>query len=114
MGSPPTEKTFPVNRHSQTPSNPKKRIRTDDSYEEKDSVDDLLKVIKANKAEVNQLKEVVKFQGDEIKSLKSQLLNNQISKASKSVIVKGLEPEVNQLKEIVKFQGDEIKSLKSQ
>ena len=101
--SPPTGKTSPVNRHSQTPSNPKKRIRTDDSYEEKESVDDLLKVIKAIKAEVNQLKEIVKFQGDEIKSLKSQLLNNQISKASKSVIVKGLEPETlnetsNQLK----------------
>ena len=43
--------------------------------------------------EVNQLKEIVHLQREEIKSLKSHLLNSQISKASKSVIVKGLEPE---------------------
>ena len=98
-----TGKTSPVSRHSQTQSNPKKRIRTDDSSQEEESVDDLLKEIKAIKAEVNQLKDMVNLQGEEIKSLKSQLLNNQISKASKSVIVKGLEPETlnetpNQLK----------------
>ena len=63
----------------------------------------MLKEIKAIKAEVNQLKDMVNLQGEEIKSLKSQILDNQISKASKSVIVKGLEPETlnetpNQLK----------------
>ena len=42
---------------------------------------------------MEQLKEMLNLQGEEIKSLKSQLLNNQISKASKCVIVKGLEPE---------------------
>ena len=102
LSAPLTGKTSP-SRHSQTPYNPKKRIRTDDSSEEEQSVDDLLKEIKAIKAEVNQLKDMVNLQGEEIKSLKSQLLNNQISKASKSVIVKGLEPETlnetpNQLK----------------
>ena len=98
-----TGKTSPVSRHSQTQSNPKKRIRTDDSSQEEESVDDLLKEIKAIKAQVNQLKNLVNLQGEEIKSLKSQILDNQISKASKSVIVKGLEPETlnetpNQLK----------------
>ena len=52
-----------------------------------------LVVYKVMQDEVNQLKEVVHLQREEIKSLKSHLLNSQISKASKSVIVKGLKPE---------------------
>ena len=107
LSAPQSGKTSPVSRHSQTISNPKKRIRTDDNSEEDESVDDLLKEIKAMKAEVNLLKKMVNLQGEEIKSLKSELLNNQISKASKSVIVKGLEPETlnetpNQLKTTIK------------
>ena len=42
---------------------------------------------------MEQLKEIVNLQDKEIKSLKSKVLDNQISKSSKSVIVKGLEPE---------------------
>ena len=107
LSAPQSGKTSPVSRHSQTISNPKKRIRTDDSSEEDETVDDLMKEIMAMKAEVNLLKTMVNLQGEEIKSLKSELLNNQISKASKSVIVKGLEPETlnetpNQLKTTIK------------
>ena len=107
LSGPESGKKSPVSRHSQTISNPKKRIRTDDSSEEDESVDDLLKEIKAMKAEVNLLKKMVNLQGEEIKSLKSELLNNQISKASKSVIVRGLEPATlnetpNQLKTTIK------------
>ena len=93
LSTPLTVKRPPVNRHSQTPTNPNKRIRTDNSSEDEDSVDDLVKVIHNLKKDMEQLKEMLNLQGEEIKSLKSQLLNNQISKASKCVIVKGLEPE---------------------
>ena len=111
------------------PTNPSKRIRLDESFEEEEvyELQDELNKLKENiknvkksqklsailsfvscylpkiseslvgykvmQDEVNQLKEVVHLQREEIKSLKSHLLNNQISKASKSVIVKGLEPE---------------------
>ena len=89
---------------SRSGTNKKKKTQNQPRfYEEEKSVDDLLKEIKAIKAQVNQLKNMVNLQGEEIKSLKSQILDNQISKASKSVIVKGLEPETlnetpNQLK----------------
>ena len=45
LSTPLTVKRPPVNRHSQTPTNPNKRIRTDNSSEDEDSVDDLVKVI---------------------------------------------------------------------
>ena len=77
----------------QTPTNPKKRSRTDVSSEEEDSIGDLVKQIKNLKRDMEQLKEIVNLQGEEIKYLKSKVLDNQISKSSKSVIVKGLEPE---------------------
>ena len=47
----------------------------------------------AIQADVKQLKETINLQAEEIKSLKSEVLDSQISKASKCVIVKGLEPE---------------------
>ena len=113
------------------PTNPSKRIRLDESFEEEEvyELQDELNKLKENiknvkksqklsatfsfvscylpkiseslvgykvmQDEVNQLKEVVHLQREEIKSLKSHLLNNQISKAFKSVIVKGLEPETS-------------------
>ena len=125
----------PQNVNSSTnsqPTNPSKRIRLDESFEEEEQeyeLQDELNKLKENiknvkksqklsaifsfvscylpkiseslvgykvmQDEVNQLKEVVHLQREEIKSLKSHLLNNQISKASKSVIVKGLEPETS-------------------
>ena len=100
QSTPPSVKGTPINRHSQTPTNPRKRIRSNDSSENEEYADDLVKEIenlkmalKEIKDVANQLKVVVDLQGEEIKSLKSQLLNNQISNASKCVIVKGLEPD---------------------
>ena len=112
------------------PTNPSKRIRLDESFEEEEyelqnelnklkeniknvkksqklsaifsfvscylpKISESLVGYKVMQDEVNQLKEVVHLQREEIKSLKSHLLNNQISKAFKSVIVKGLEPETS-------------------
>ena len=93
MSVPQSLKGPPETRHSQTPTNPKKRSRTDVSSEEEDSIGDLVKQIKNLKRDMEQLKEIVNLQDKEIKSLKSKVLDNQISKSSKSVIVKGLEPE---------------------
>ena len=45
LSAPPTGKTSPISRHSQTPSNPQKRIRTDDSSEEENYINDLLIII---------------------------------------------------------------------
>ena len=100
QSTPPSIKGTPINRHSQTPTNPRKRIRSNDSSDNEEYVDDLIKEIENLKIALkeirdvaNQLKAVVNLQGEEIKSLKSQLLNSQISNASKCVIVKDLEPD---------------------
>ena len=71
LSTPLTVKRPPVNRHSQTPTNPNKRIRTDNSSEDEDSVDDLVNVIHNLKKDMEQLKEMFNLHGEEIKSLKN-------------------------------------------
>ena len=104
-----TPKSPSTTRHSQTEVNPSKRLKTDEDFQDKCSIEDLVKEINklaqayiAIKVEVGELKEIVNHQDEEINGLKNELLNYQ----EKETESPKSEPLMN--------QTEEIQSLKSE
>ena len=58
QSTPSSIKGTPINRHSQTPTNPRKRIRSNDSSDNEEYVDDLVKEIENLKMALKEIRDV--------------------------------------------------------